>query len=64
MKKYICHFYSPHILSQDFVAQAESDGGISDFKDGFWLNPYNKFTKGSDAKYWVPPSRILCIEKV
>ncbi len=38
--------------------------GIHAFIDGFWLNEDLKFTKGSDCKYWIPPSQIRYIEKV
>lgn len=37
--------------------------GIHAFTDGFWINDDLKFTKGSDCKYWIPPSQILYIEK-
>ncbi len=38
--------------------------GIHAFVDGFWINADLKFTKGSDCKYWIPPSQIYYIEKV
>lgn len=50
------------------------------FKDGFWINDEHEYTAQyilakiqedtlqvidqSDAKYWIPPSAILFIEKV
>ena len=37
---------------------------ISHFKDGFWVNEDGNFTVDSDAMYWIPPSRILFVEKV
>ena len=40
-----------------------SDGGIADFKDGFWVNDKFEFTKSSDCKYWVPPGKISYIAK-
>jgi len=41
-----------------------SNDGIWAFTNGFWITHELKFTKGSDAKYWIPPSQILYIEKV
>ena len=43
---------------------ALSNGGIADFKDGFWINEKFEFTKGSDYKYWIPPSKIIYIQKL
>lgn len=40
-----------------------SEGGIEDFKDGFWINDDAKLTKGSDARYWIPPHAIRYIAK-
>ena len=40
-----------------------SDAGIDDFMYGFWINHNWKFTKGSDAKIWIPPSMIRYIAK-
>jgi hypothetical protein len=42
-------------------AAVESLGEVT---DGFWINDLGKFTKGSDAKWWIPPSAILIVEKV
>jgi len=40
-----------------------SNDGICAFTNGFWITNERKFTKGSDCKYWIPPSQILYIEK-
>lgn len=37
---------------------------LADFKDGFWINADGRFTRGGDAKYWIPPSMIRVIAKV
>jgi hypothetical protein len=37
---------------------------ILDATDGFWINKEHKFTRGEDAKYWIPPSQILFVEKL
>ncbi len=47
----------PHCVSYD-------QDGLHAFTSGFWINLDLKFTKGSDCKYWIPPSQILYIEKV
>lgn len=36
---------------------------LEDFKDGFWLNDDRNFTKGSDARYWIPPHSIEYVAK-
>ncbi len=38
--------------------------GIHAYTQGFWITQELEFTKGSDCKYWIPPSRILFIEKI
>lgn len=37
---------------------------IIQLKDGFWINDEHEYTCHDDAKYWIPPSAILFIEKV
>lgn len=37
--------------------------GIAIFKDGFWVNDLFELTQGSDCSTWIPPSRILYIDK-
>lgn len=36
---------------------------LADLKDGFWVNEEMKFTKGSDARYWIPPAMLIVIVK-
>ena len=43
--------------------RVRSEGGLVDFKDGFWINDEWEFTKGVDARYWIPPSKILYVAK-
>jgi len=43
--------------------QARSEDGIGDFRHGFWLNEDKEFTKGSDCKHWIPPSKIEHVMK-
>jgi hypothetical protein len=40
-----------------------TDTPLCDIKDGFWINQDLKFTKGADARYWIPPHAILYIAK-
>ncbi len=35
---------------------------IEDFKEGFWVDVDLQFTKGTNRKYWIPPSKIIFIE--
>lgn len=37
---------------------------IGDVCDGFWINGIYQFTKGSDCKWWIPPSAIIMVEKL
>lgn len=54
---YMCEF------NMDTAYMHVEGGSIADFKDGFWLNDEYKLTKGSDAKFWMPPSSIIRISK-
>lgn len=45
------------------IMSVESKEGVSDFVDGFWINSDYEFTRGSDALYWIPPCRLLHVEK-
>ncbi len=38
--------------------------GLFAYTNGFWITKDVKFTKGSDCKYWIPPSQIKYIEKI
>ena len=58
MKKgYLCKF---EFEGQQLATDGES---LLDFKNGFWVNESFDFTNCSDAKYWIPPSKILFIVK-
>lgn len=37
---------------------------LGQLKDGFWINDEHEYTALNDAKFWLPPSAILFIEKV
>jgi hypothetical protein len=32
--------------------------------NGFWVNEAKEYTFSGDNKYWIPPSRILHVEKI
>ncbi len=49
--------WEPHYVCYD-------GDGLHAFTSGFWITEELKFTKGSDCKYWIPPSQILYIEKI
>ena len=55
---YICIF-----KLKDMTLTVESNEGLGCFVDGFWINPDYELTRGHDAKYWIPPGRILHVEK-
>lgn len=48
---------------RDGVRSVYSEKGIDVFQYGFWINYDFEFTQGSDAKYWIPPSKIMYISK-
>jgi hypothetical protein len=61
---YRCYFNFTVIHRRDGDNHhVESDEGIAAFRIGFWINDDIKLTKGADAKYWIPPSQIIRIEK-
>ncbi len=50
----------------EFVGELKvvySEDGLADFRDGFWVDATFKFTRGSNCKFWIPPSRLLYIAK-
>ena len=33
-------------------------------KEGFWVNENYRFTTADDAKYWIPPSSVMFVERL
>ncbi len=66
MYRYKCVFHFGRIYKGDRRPHEVSydTDGVHAFVGGFWITDDLKFTKGSDAKYYIPPSQILYIEKV
>ncbi len=62
MYNYKCVFYFGGDRERYEVKYGQD--GIHAFINGFWITYDLKFTKGSDCKYWIPPSQILYVEKV
>lgn len=60
---YRCHYNFTSIWDSEMrVVDIPS---ISDITDkGFWLDKNFRFTKTSSAKYWIPASQVLMVEKV
>lgn len=42
----------------------EKQWNLEDLKQGFWVTPELALCTESQGKYWIPPSRILYIEKI
>lgn len=62
MTRYSCLFvFGVGIGKNHYFTDVPS---IGDIKDGFWVDEAFEFTKSQDAKYWIPPSRILHVEKI
>ncbi len=70
--KYVCSFewdYSVGTKKTEptvkyVTRKVEAEGGPAMFSEGFWVDCALKYTKGSDCCVWIPPSRIICIEKI
>ena len=37
---------------------------MEDAKEGFWVNELHNFTRGEDARFWVPPTQIVFVESL
>ncbi len=59
-RKYRCVF---EILKSSKLHHAEAES-LDRLKDGFWVDYKFEYTTGFDCAYWIPPSRILYIEKI
>lgn len=59
--RYRCEFIFTNWKGSKELAVYAND--FSDLKDGFWVNEDYRFTKKSDAKYWIPPSVFKYITK-
>lgn len=33
-------------------------------KEGFWVNAKGDITNKSDCVTWIPPSRLICVDKI
>ncbi len=66
MYNYKCRFNFPEEYTRRgmFHEVSYDQDGLHAFTSGFWITEDLKFTKGSDCKFWIPPSQILYIEKV
>ena len=60
---YRCAYSPPH-RKLESTAYVDSEGGIADFKDGFWITKNGKFTKGAHCVFWIPPSSIQYVVKI
>lgn len=59
MSKYYVYFQAPnHPEVKSEIAS------IGDVIDGFWVNDKYQVTRLSDCRFWIPPSRILYVEKI
>ncbi len=65
MYNYKCTFNFPKVSRRDGGRHSVTvhNDGLHNFTNGFWLTNELKFTKGSDCKFWIPPSQILYVEK-
>jgi hypothetical protein len=59
MTIYRCEFQFP----RGEIRPARSSDGIDAFRNGFWIDKDYQYTKGGDNVYWIPPTRILYIQK-
>lgn len=59
---YRCEFMFA-LFGVEIYRHTSSKKGIDVFREGFWINRECNFTQGSDAQYWIPPSKIRYISK-
>lgn len=59
MNNYICRYRNPYGNINNVTVDR-----ISAVDTGFWINADYEHTTGSDCKYWIPPNRIICVEKI
>jgi hypothetical protein len=57
--RYLCYF---QFRGKDWTAS--SGNGPREFSEGFWIDENYQFTKGMDAKFWIPPHQIHYIEAI
>jgi len=58
--KYLLHFR----FEEKVVKKILPDNWrIWDVKDGFWVDDQFNPTRTNDAKYWIPPSQVLFVQK-
>ncbi len=61
--KFICYFDFYNGKWGKELHTVETLLGLYVFKDGFWVNDKAELTMGSDAKIWIPPSKIYFVRK-
>jgi hypothetical protein len=62
---YRCYFNFTKVYRRDGDNHhVESGEGLCAFRIGFWINDDFKLTTGADARYWIPASQILRVEKI
>ena len=55
--------YTAVFTFRDMTLRVDTEQGIGEFCDGFWIDADYDLTRGEGAKYWIPPSAIKFIEK-
>ncbi len=62
MTRYSCLFvFGVGIGKNHYFTDVPS---ITDIREGFWVDESFEFVKTGNNKYWIPPSRILHVEKI
>ena len=56
-------YFKAHLIKGTTPLDYALADTLCDLKDGFWINMKFEFTRVSDSRHWIPPSRILYIEK-
>jgi len=59
-------FYVTFEISRQYRRVATPDHErwtLDDIKDGFWITAHYVLCRESQGQYWVPPSKIVIVEK-
>ncbi len=60
---YLC-VYRFEDVDNSFIKETEIESVHDLSLGGFWVNEYFEYTKVSDAAYWIPVSKVLCVKKL
>lgn len=51
-------------LPRQLQTPMESQYDFKELSNGFWINEQHTLVREDRGKYWIPPSRIMVIERL